>query len=389
MSRPKAALLAMALYSLASSRGGASSCAVQGSPSFGNASIVSITYSNNFPNVAAIQDAADFWNGASCGTAGGAGFDYPFFSMGTDGSRTLNIQFQTGHAATKQCGPGGNTVYCTASRSGATITIYGTWGADGTTLTHLDTATLGNTLAHEMGHTLGLREDACPNGIMNQPIPTYPDVTFDECTMVDGLNTVKFGSYVEPPDNCDDYQCTFSPIVINLGQGPYRLSSLDDGVWFDINADGVLDRMAWTAGDANEAFLWLDRNSNGVADNGAELFGDQTIVPEGALAPNGFVALRGLDSNSDGTIDSRDAVWSLLLLWIDRNHDGISQPEEICHISDSPIQAISLDYSASRRFDEFGNLFRFRSTVVLRTPNGELALRPVYDVFFVVDLGPD
>jgi hypothetical protein len=84
--------------------------------------------------------------------------------------------------------------------------------------------------------------------------------------------------------------------------------------------------------------------------------------------PNGFVALADLDKpafggNGDGIIDARDKMFSSLLLWIDSNHDGISQPDELFSLSQLGVSSISLSYRESRRIDEFGNQFRFKGTV--------------------------
>jgi trimeric autotransporter adhesin len=46
--------------------------------------------------------------------------------------------------------------------------------------------------------------------------------------------------------------------------------------------------------------------------------------------------------NDNGFIDPGDAIYSKLLLWIDENHDGISQPSELKHLSDLGVSRIDL-----------------------------------------------
>ena len=129
-----------------------------------------------------------------------------------------------------------------------------------------------------------------------------------------------------------------SPVIVDATGDGFHLTSAADGVLFDIGGDGRPIQLAWTATASGNAFLALDRNHNGKIDNGKELFGnftDQSPCPDGGVAcRNGYRALAEFDKpenggNGDGIIDKRDAIFSHLLLWIDENHDGISQPNEL------------------------------------------------------------
>ncbi len=53
------------------------------------------------------------------------------------------------------------------------------------------------------------------------------------------------------------------------------------------------------------------------------------------------------------------------MLWTDRNHDGLSQSDELASLASSNISDISLDYRESRRQDRYGNRFRYISAVRL------------------------
>lgn len=173
-----------------------------------------------------------------------------------------------------------------------------------------------------------------------------------------------------------------SPILIDLDSNTasYNLTSVDDGVLFDLNADGVHDRVAWTEANTNVAFVALDRNGNGLIDNGSELFGNNTVMSNGRVAPNGFEALRDLDGNRDRQIDAADSVYAQLLAWIDRNHDGQSDASELRPLSEVGVSAILTDYNESHRVDRHGNEYRYvgRAMVVR---NGHSQPRRIFDVY--------
>lgn len=164
-----------------------------------------------------------------------------------------------------------------------------------------------------------------------------------------------------------------SPIIVDSSRNGYALTSVDSGVRFDLDADGVPELVAWTGVDSDEEFLAMDRNGNGRIDDGSELFGDHTpAYPSGPLVTtaNGFEALKFLQSPSygisrpDTLIDGADALFSRLLLWRDANHNGISEPDELRQLSDAGVIAISTEYKEKKRRDRYGNQFRQKGTIV-------------------------
>jgi hypothetical protein len=195
-------------------------------------------------------------------------------------------------------------------------------------------------------------------------------------------------------DDTDPVVCT-TPIIIDTDGEGFHLTSAENGVTFDIRGDGQPMRISWTAPGYHNAFLALDRDGSGTITSGKELFGNVTPQPQSAT-PNGFLALAEFDKpenggNGDGVIDEHDAVFSKLVLWIDDNHDGISQPSELHGLSEFGIHSLSISYFESRKTDEFGNQFRYKARVNPRkedrdsrdeTVAGEVG-RWAYDVFFV------
>lgn len=219
-------------------------------------------------------------------------------------------------------------------------------------------------------------QSSCCNGGPN--CSCIPQSSIDGCTSNGGTWNYS---------NCT---CTgpISPVIVDTDGRGFQLTSAQDGVTFDIRGDGRPIQIAWTAAGSRNAFIALDRNHNGKIDDGSELFGNFTQQPS-SPDPNGFLALAEFDlpangGNDDGIIDARDAVFSQLLLWIDDNHDGISQPNELHHLPELGITSIALAYRESGRTDRFGNQFRYRAAVNLGTTGNPSGGHWASDVFFVI-----
>lgn len=179
--------------------------------------------------------------------------------------------------------------------------------------------------------------------------------------------------------------CGCSPILLDQGPEGFDLTGLDNPVFFDINADQSYEIISWTQEGDNDAFLVLDNNLNGVIESGRELFGNSTLLSNGLLAEHGYQALNELDQDGSGKIDGDDDFYWLLELWVDKNHNGITEHNELASLWDKGVISISVDYEIDGARDEHGNFFAYSSSAELCANESCSEIREIKttDVFFI------
>lgn len=184
---------------------------------------------------------------------------------------------------------------------------------------------------------------------------------------------------------------TICPIILDLDGDGFVASGAESPVsFFDTDYDGAREPSGWTAAGANDAFLWMDVNDNGSVDPG-ELFGSTMLMPNGVRAKNGFEVLTMYDQpayggNNDGVIDRHDAIWDRLKLWVDSDHDGVSNAHEISPVGKDQITALELYAEHLHTTDAAGNMMMLASEYRRRIVGGGTQQteveRPLADIAF-------
>lgn len=319
-------------------------------------------------------------------------FETGFPALLPNASGTMNVTVQLIPGAQPSpvggCGHLDPQIGANGAIVGGTIFVYETL-YDGTSCEPTRT----EVIAHELGHFLGLDDSTCSGRIMsgNNMQAGSRSVGSDECSRVDQQWQTPSEPPPPDPDPGDINNCQ-SPLVLDLNGDGIHTTGLDWPVLFDIDGNRTLDTMAWTDPTTAEGFLWLDLNSSGEVDGGGELFGVGMHMPDGKRAPDGFEALRVYDrsthgGNADGSITRADRVWAHLRIWVDGNHDGISQRDEIRPMQAHGVVSIRLTFVIHEGVEENGNERRFRGTYEqLVKRNGRLGLttRAIEDIFFRV-----
>tara|TARA_R110000851_G_scaffold33155_2_gene88326 strand:+ start:59 stop:1768 length:1710 start_codon:yes stop_codon:yes gene_type:complete len=125
------------------------------------------------------------------------------------------------------------------------------------------------------------------------------------------------------------------PIVIDMDGDGIELLPIYRGVNFDLYGTGHRHATAWVSPD--DALLGFDSNLNGIIDDGLELFG--TLNPG---IENGYQQLAKLDWDGDGYLGKSDPAFKDLVIWNDKNIDGVSTKDELSKLS-SVTDRISLN----------------------------------------------
>jgi Ca2+-binding RTX toxin-like protein len=163
-----------------------------------------------------------------------------------------------------------------------------------------------------------------------------------------------------------------SPLVLDLDGDGVELTNVGDyGVFFDMDSDGFIEQTGWIGPD--DGFLARDLNGDGLINDVSELFGANG-------AQDGFAKLGLLDSQANGVINSSDAQFGSLRVWVDADHDGYTDSGELKTLAQAGVQSINLNAQDANDTVE-GNLITDVSSYT-RTSGGT---REIVDAWFAVD----
>jgi len=140
------------------------------------------------------------------------------------------------------------------------------------------------------------------------------------------------------------------PILLDLSGNGVKMTGIEDGVMFDVDHSGALKRTGWA--DRTTGILVVD-DGGGQIVNASQLLSEYYGGRSGSNGgpgetpfKDGFAALASVDANASGAIDSQDAIWTKLRVWVDSDHNGQSGAGELKTLDELGITQISVAASS-------------------------------------------
>lgn len=179
------------------------------------------------------------------------------------------------------------------------------------------------------------------------------------------------------------------PLVVDVQGDGFSFTSAAEGVRFDIDGDQLPRQTAWTRAGSDDAFVAIDDNRDGRITSGRELLAGLSGPPNAfsyLAALDGFATRGDFESARnrvpDGKIDIHDAIFKKLILWTDRNHNGISEEDELESLEHAGFDTLYLGYEAGSTLDDTGSVLRYRGKAAKRSAGGVPVLREALTVRF-------
>jgi|GEM_PF-4716351 iron-regulated protein frpA len=159
------------------------------------------------------------------------------------------------------------------------------------------------------------------------------------------------------------------PLSLDLnGDGKIGTLPLARGVHFDMDNSGFAEKLSWIAPEDGLLVNLADGATR--VSNGSQLLGNETRLPSGELAADGFEALAALDDNGDGKVDAQDAAFAHLRVWQDKNSDGIASADELFTLESLGIFSLATAYDASTWTDANGVEHRGEGAFAMKDAGG-------------------
>lgn len=131
----------------------------------------------------------------------------------------------------------------------------------------------------------------------------------------------------------------FGPVALDLdGDGIELVQQSESQAYYDIHDTSFKNHIGWISPD--DAFLAIDLNGDGKIDQARELSFALWTPDTTDTDLDGLKA--AFDTNQNGLLDSSDARFQEVLVWQDKNGNGVSEAGELKTLTEAGISSINL-----------------------------------------------